>query len=158
PTGADPKIAFSKGFIDVAMGLNPKPKSLAIIGADAEFPKNAIDGIRVNAKAAGLNVVYDKTYPPPTTDFTPIVRAIQATNGDDDKKLADHIRKTTFKTIVGDIKYGKDGEWEKPRVLMVQYRNIKGSDLDQFRTVAHEAVLDPSEYKTGDVMAPFTPE
>src|SRR5260221_10364434 len=51
PTGADPKIAFSKGFIDIAMGLNPKPKSLAIIGADAEFPKNAIDGIRVNAKA-----------------------------------------------------------------------------------------------------------
>src|SRR5258706_16382312 len=61
PTGADPKIAFSKGFIDIAMGLNPKPKSLAIIGADAEFPKNAIDVIRLNANAARLNIVYAKT-------------------------------------------------------------------------------------------------
>ena len=27
------------------MKLNPKPKTLAIVGADAEFPKNAIDGV-----------------------------------------------------------------------------------------------------------------
>jgi branched-chain amino acid transport system substrate-binding protein len=270
PTGADPKIDFSKGFFDLAMGLNPKPKTLAIVGADAEFPKNAIDGARENAKAAGLRIVYDRTYPPPTTDFTPIVRAIQASNPDvlyiasyppdsvgliraineigfktqilgggmvglqitavkqnlgaqlngivnydwwvpspkmeypgmaaflktyqakapgenidplgyylppfayanmqvlgeaitatksmDHKVVADHIRKTTFKTIIGDIKYGKDGEWEKPRVLMLQYRNIKGNDLEQFRTVAHEAVLDPPEYKSDALVAPFVPE
>ena len=29
-----------------------------------------------------MRVVYDKTYPPTTTDFSPIVRAIQATNPD----------------------------------------------------------------------------
>ena len=34
------------------------------------------------AKQAGLKIVYDKTYPPTTTDYTPIVRAIQATNPD----------------------------------------------------------------------------
>src|SRR5262249_37317681 len=39
-------------------------------------------GARVNLKKAGLKTVYDKTYPPTTTDFTPIVRAIQATNAD----------------------------------------------------------------------------
>ena len=33
-------------------------------------------------KKAGLKIVYDKTYPPATTDFAPIVRAIQATNPD----------------------------------------------------------------------------
>ena len=35
-----------------------------------------------SAKQAGLKVVYDKTYPPTTADYTPIVRAIQATNPD----------------------------------------------------------------------------
>ena len=33
-------------------------------------------------KQAGLKIVYDRTYPPSTADFTPIVRAIQATNPD----------------------------------------------------------------------------
>ena len=47
-----------------------------------EFSRNAADGARENAKTAGLQIVYDKTYPPSTTDFAPIVRAIQATNPD----------------------------------------------------------------------------
>ena len=33
-------------------------------------------------KRLGLKVVYDKSYPPNTVDFSPIVRAIQATNPD----------------------------------------------------------------------------
>jgi branched-chain amino acid transport system substrate-binding protein len=33
-------------------------------------------------KRTGLKVVYDKTYPPNTVDFSPIIRAIQATNPD----------------------------------------------------------------------------
>jgi branched-chain amino acid transport system substrate-binding protein len=33
-------------------------------------------------KRLGLKVVYDKTYPPTTSDYTPIVRAIAATNPD----------------------------------------------------------------------------
>jgi len=83
PTGGpDPSASFSKGFFEVAAAQNPKPKTLAIIAADAEFPKNASDGARKNAKAAGLQIVYDKTYPPSTADFTPIVRAINAANPD----------------------------------------------------------------------------
>ncbi len=82
PTGPEPKPAFSKGFFDVAEAQNPKPKTIAIVGADAEFARNAADGARQNAKAAGLQIVYDKTYPPSSVDFTPIVRAIQATNPD----------------------------------------------------------------------------
>jgi branched-chain amino acid transport system substrate-binding protein len=80
PTGPEPKPAFSKGFFEVAEAQNPKPKTIAIIGADAEFARNAADGARQNAKAAGLQIVYDKTYPPSTVDYSPIVRAIQATN------------------------------------------------------------------------------
>ena len=83
PTGGpDPSAAFSKGFFELAAAQNPKPKTLAIIAGDAEFPRNAADGARRNAKEAGLKIVYDKTYPPNTTDFTPIVRAIQAANPD----------------------------------------------------------------------------
>ena len=82
PSGPEPKTSFTKGFFDTAMVQNPKPKTVAIVAADAEFSKNASDGARENAKKAGLNIVYDKSYPPSTTDFSPIVRAIQATNPD----------------------------------------------------------------------------
>src|SRR6185437_4391686 len=42
----------------------------------------ACDGAKENAKKHGLRTVYDRTYPPNTTDFTPVVRAIQAANPD----------------------------------------------------------------------------
>ena len=45
-------------------------------------PRTRVAGARTNAEAAGLEIVYDKSYPPSTTDFTPIIRAIQATNPD----------------------------------------------------------------------------
>src|SRR5260370_23798840 len=82
PSGPLPKRAFTQGFFDVAVKQNPKPQTVAIVAADAEFSVNASDGARDNAKAAGVNVVYDKRYPPSTTDFAPIVRAIAATNPD----------------------------------------------------------------------------
>ena len=80
--GPTPSAAFSQGFFEVAAAQNPKPKTLAIMAADAEFPHNAADGARENAKKAGLQIVYDKTYPPNTTDYSPIVRAVDAANAD----------------------------------------------------------------------------
>jgi branched-chain amino acid transport system substrate-binding protein len=80
PTGPDPKHAFSDPFFKVAMAKEPKPKTLAIVAADAEYPKHASEGARDTAKSLGLQVVYDKSYPPSTADYSPIVRAIQATN------------------------------------------------------------------------------
>jgi branched-chain amino acid transport system substrate-binding protein len=84
PTGQDTKGSFTKGFFDVAAAQNPKPKTVALTMADAEFSQNACDGARTNAKKHGFKVVYDKAYPPPpkTTDFAPIVRAIKAVNAD----------------------------------------------------------------------------
>jgi branched-chain amino acid transport system substrate-binding protein len=267
PSGPDTKPAFTEGFFEVAAAQNPKPQTVALIAADQEFSRNACDGARNNAKKHGLRVVYDRTYPPTTTDFTPVVRAIQASNADvvsvcsypldsvgivkavnelnyrpkmiggamvglqataikrqlgpllngwvnyetwvpaksmmfegteaflkkyqdraaaegvdplgyylgtwgyayiqilgdavqatkslDDSKLADHIRKTTFKTIMGDIKFGKGGEWEKGRMLQVQYHGIKSTELDQFRGMDTQTVLTPSQYKTGDVIYPY---
>jgi len=267
PSGPEPKTSFTKGFFDTAMAQNPKPTTVAIVAADAEFSKNASDGARENAKKAGLKIVYDKSYPPSTTDFGPIVRAIQATNPDlvvicsypldsvgmvlaaneaklnpkmiggamvglqstvfktklgpalngymnydfwlpakslmfngtaefmqkyqnraskagvdplgyymapfsytyldvlgqaitatnslDDAKLADYLRKTTFKTIVGDVSFGKNGEWAKSRVFQAQFRGIKGNGVDQFKSPDTLAIITPAEYKSGDVIYPF---
>ena len=267
PSGPEPKTSFTKGFFDTAMAQNPKPTTVAIVAADAEFSKNASDGARENAKKAGLKIVYDKSYPPSTTDFSPIVRAIQATNPDlvvicsypldsvgmvmaaneaklnpkmiggamvglqstvfktklgpalngymnydfwlpakslmfegteafmkkyqdraakagvdplgyymapfsysyldilgkaivgansiDDAKLAEYLRKTTFKTIVGNIAFGKGGEWAKSRVFQAQFRGIKGNTVDQFKDPNTLAIITPAEYKSGDVIYPF---
>jgi branched-chain amino acid transport system substrate-binding protein len=267
PTGPDPKHAFSEPFFKVAMAAEPKPKTLALLAEDAEFPKNASEGIRDHVKTYGLKMVYDKTYPPGTPDFSPIVRAIQATSPDmvfvasyppgsagmlraatelglktrffgggmvglqytpfkeqfgeklngvidydwwipaptmqfsgildflkkyqakapsegvdalgwylppfayanlqvlgdaveatkslDQDKVADYIRSHPFKTIVGDISFGKDGEWSKPRVLEVQWQGIKGNGLDQFKDTKTEVILEPAEYRTGKVVAPY---
>ncbi len=267
PSGPEPKTSFTKGFFDTAMAQNPKPRTVAIVAADAEFSKNASDGARENAQKAGLKIVYDKSYPPSTTDFGPIVRAIQATNPDlvvicsypldsvgmvqavneaglkpkmiggamvglqstvfktklgpalngfmnydfwlpakslmfkgtaefmqkyqeraakagvdplgyymapfsyayldvlgqaitavnstDDAKLADYLHKTTFKTIVGDVSFGQNGEWSKSRVFQAQFRGIKGNGVDQFKDPATEAIITPAEYKSGEVIYPF---
>ncbi len=83
PTGGPrPKESFAEGFFEVAAEQTPKPMTVALAGADAEFPRNAMDGARNVIKRLGLKTVYDKTYPPATTDYTPIVRAIAATNPD----------------------------------------------------------------------------
>jgi branched-chain amino acid transport system substrate-binding protein len=267
PSGPDPKPAFTKGFFDLAMGQNPKPKTVAIVAADQEFSRNASDGARANAKAAGLEIVYDKSYPPSTTDYTPIVRAIAATNPDilvicsyppdsvgmvraineigfkaklmggamvgpqntsmkaqlgpllngfvnyefwlpvpkmqfpgvnelmkkyqdraaaegvdplgyymapqayaqlqvleqaitatktlDDQKLADYIRANSFKTVLGDIKFGKGGEWAESRVLQTQFQNIKGNDAAQFKDIKTQVVVSPPSYASGSVVYPY---
>jgi len=83
PTGGPkPKESFAEGFFAVAAEQNPKPQTLRHGGADAEFPRNAMEGARAQAKQYGLKIVYDKTYPPTTADYTPIVRAVAATNPD----------------------------------------------------------------------------
>jgi branched-chain amino acid transport system substrate-binding protein len=267
PSGPDPKPAFTKGFFDTAMAQTPKPTTVAIVAADQEFSRNASDGARENAKKAGLKIVYDKSYPPSTTDFAPIVRAIQATNPDlvvlcsyppdsvglvrsineigfkprmvggamvgpqatalktqlgpalngfvnydfwlpvpkmmfpgveelikkyqarapaegvdllgyymapwgyaqlqvlaqaveatkslEDKKLADYIRVNSFKTVLGDVRFGKNGEWAESRVLQVQFHDIKGNDVEQFRTMGTQTLLTPETYNSGSVIFPF---
>jgi branched-chain amino acid transport system substrate-binding protein len=37
--------------------------------------------------------------------------AVLATKSLDDDTLADYIRKSTFKTLVGDVTFGTQGEW-----------------------------------------------
>ncbi len=82
PAGPIPKLDWSRGFFAIAADQNPKPQSIALLSADAEFARNAVAGARRNAQKMGLKIVYDKTYPPGTADFSPIVRAIKATAPD----------------------------------------------------------------------------
>jgi branched-chain amino acid transport system substrate-binding protein len=82
PIGPDGVKAFSRGFFELAAAQQPKPQTLAILAADAEFATTSADGARENAATYGFKIVYDKSYPPPTTDFAPTVRAIQAANPD----------------------------------------------------------------------------
>jgi branched-chain amino acid transport system substrate-binding protein len=82
PSGPTPKESFSEGFFQVAAAQKPRPQTVALAAEDADFSHNAADGARSNIKKYGFRTVYDRTYPPSTTDFSPIVRAIQATNPD----------------------------------------------------------------------------
>jgi branched-chain amino acid transport system substrate-binding protein len=82
PGGDEGTLAFSRGWFEIAMAQDPKPRTVAIVAADAEFGRTACDGARENAKKAGLTFVYDKGYPPFSTDLMPVVRAVQATNAD----------------------------------------------------------------------------
>jgi branched-chain amino acid transport system substrate-binding protein len=82
PFGPDSKGVLSNAFFEVARSIEPAPKTVALVGADAEFSNNVLIGARENAKKFGLQIVYDKSYPPATVDYSPIVRAIQATNPD----------------------------------------------------------------------------
>jgi branched-chain amino acid transport system substrate-binding protein len=267
PSGPVPKPAFTKDFFALAMAQNPKPQTVAIVAADQEFSKNASDGARDTAQSLGLKIVYDKTYPPSTTDFSPIVRAIQATNPDivvvcsyppdsvgivraaneiglkpkmiggamvglqataiktqlgpllngwtnydfwlpvprmkfpgtdellktyqaraqaegvdplgyymapwayaqlqvmqqaieatkslEDAKLAAYIRGNTFKTVVGDVKFGAKGEWAQSRVLQVQFQNVKSNDVTQFKDVSTQVVVAPADYESGKLIYPY---
>ena len=81
-TGPDPERSYSTGFLDIAMAQKPKPQTIALVGADAEYGRNAIDGTRKNAAEAGLKVLYDRNYPPNITDCTPVMRAVEAVHAD----------------------------------------------------------------------------
>ncbi|HET9903879.1 MAG TPA: amino acid ABC transporter substrate-binding protein [Xanthobacteraceae bacterium] len=269
PSGPDPQSEFSIGFFELAAKLNPKPQTVAIVGADAEYGQIAMAGAREHAKKKGFKIVYDQSYPPATVDFTSIVRTIKvanpdlvfiasyppdtagmlraiyevglsakvlgggmvglqyaalkqqfgyqlnnvvcydyyapeptmkfpgvdevlakyraraaeagvdvlglyippfayaqmqileetakAVNGFDDAKMAEYLHKTTFKTVVGDIKFGKYGEWETPRILLVQYQNIKGNDVNQFKDAGKQVIVYPPRFKSGELKVPFTP-
>jgi branched-chain amino acid transport system substrate-binding protein len=80
--GPDPKHSFAEGFFAIAMQQNPPPKTIALVVADAELGHISAEGARDFVKQYGLKLVYDRPYPPNTTDFSPIIRAVQAAQPD----------------------------------------------------------------------------
>jgi len=267
PFGPDPVKIFAEGFFDLAAAQTPKPKSVAIVATDAEFQHKAAESAREHAKRTGVDIVYDRAYPPNTIDFTPIVRAIAATSPDlvylssypsdtvgflravnevglktkmfggglaglqtaairmqlgeaangvtnidlwepvptmqfpgimdfikayqakasaegvdllgyflppfayselqvlgeavaatgslDETKLVDYMHSHPFHTIMGDLAFGPEGEWTEARPLWVQYHDIKGHDVEQFRDPRTVTILAPAKYKTGELIYPY---
>jgi branched-chain amino acid transport system substrate-binding protein len=267
PFGPEPVKTFAEGYFDLAAAQNPKPKTVAIVATDAEFQHKAAESAREHAKRTGIEVVYDRAYPPSTVDFAPIVRAIQAAHPDivyissypsdtvgilrsigelglkakmlggglaglqaaaikmqlgatangitnvdlwepvktmqfpgvmdflkkyqakapaegidllgyflppfayselqvlaqaveatkslDEGKLADYMHSHPFQTIEGDLAFGPDGEWTAARPIWVQYHDIKGSDIEQFREPKTVTILAPEKYKTGTLTYPY---
>jgi branched-chain amino acid transport system substrate-binding protein len=71
PTGPDPNTALTAGFFEVAARQKPKPQTVAILAADADFSRNPIAGARANAE-----------YPLSTKDFAPLLREVGKTSPD----------------------------------------------------------------------------
>ena len=267
PVGSDGVNSFSKGFFEIAAQQKPKPQTVAIIAADAEFGQSAAAGAREELKKHGFKLIFDKSYPPSTTDFTPVMRAVQAANADivyagayppdsvglvraanevglnpkmfggamigmlvtplkvqlgpitnglviqesfvpapkltfpgldelmvryqakapelktdaigyafvpfgysngqileqavtatkslDHDVLAKYIHANSFKTVVGELAFGKDGEWSKPRMVLTQFQNIQPNNVEQFKKGEHQPILYPPEYKSGDLIYPY---
>lgn len=267
PNGPEPALGLTEGFFDVAMTMDPKPKTVALVGADADYSHSALEGARIKIKRVGLQVVYDKFYPKSTTDFTPIMKAIQATNADlvfaasyppdtaglvraaneiklktkmfggpmiglqyaalktqlgpllngvtgwelyvpepsinwpflkqflskyqpraaqakldplgfylppyayammqivgeavekvgslDQKKIANYIHATEFRTVAGTVRFAPNGEWAQSRALYVQYRGIKSNELDEWKQPGKAPVIWPAELKTGQLVYPY---
>lgn len=270
PTGpsADARQAYSRGFFEIIKAMNPRPKTLAIIGADAEAARNAIEGALANAKEAGLQIVYNRSYPPTTNDFSSIVRGLQASHAEvmyaasypsdsvglvnafheiglkarlvgggmvglqttsiktqlgpklngltnynfwvptpttmnpeieaflaryqvqaakqgvdllgyylppfayaylqvvgdaikgagtlDQDKLTAYVHAHPFHTILGDIKFGEDGDWTEAKVIFEQFHDVKDNDVDQFRGGKAETILEPLSIRSGNLIEPYS--
>ncbi len=82
--------------------------------------------------------------------------AIAATKSVNDDKIAEWLRKTPHKTIMGNWSYGPGGEWTKSGMMQVQYHDIKeGAGLETWKGMSYQTVLTPADVSTGKVIYPF---
>src|SRR5450755_4709875 len=84
-----------------------------------------------------------------------VEQAIIATKSLDDSRLAAYTRDAVFHTVVGDIKFGKGGGWTEPRVLTVQYQQLTGNTIAQFKDAKTQVVLMPETLSSGNLIYPF---
>ena len=121
------------------------------------FPgvKDLMDKYQARAPAEGVDPLGYYMAPQAYAQMQVLEQAVTATKSLSDAKLADYIRNSTFKTVLGDIKFGKGGEWAESRVLQVQFRGIKGNDAAQFKAMDTQVVVSPPEYASGTVIYPF---
>ena len=80
-----------------------------------------------------------------------LAQAVIATGSLDHKILAQYLRTNEMKTIVGNFRFGPSGEWEKPRVVYVQFRDVVERNIDQFRKAGRQVIVAPEIFKTGEV-------
>jgi branched-chain amino acid transport system substrate-binding protein len=76
PTGPDPNSALTEGFFALAAEQRPRPATVALVSANAEFSRNPILGAKANAKTYGFRIVHEATYPLTTENFAPVIDAV----------------------------------------------------------------------------------
>jgi len=67
-----------------------------------------------------------------------------------------YIHTHDFHTIVGDLRFGDDGDWVKDQILFVQFHDVKGNDIEQFRGAKVETILNPLEMRSGSLQDPYS--
>jgi branched-chain amino acid transport system substrate-binding protein len=82
PTGSDPNRALTQGLFTAAAKLPTKPRTMAILAADADFSKNPITGARANAAEFGIEVLSEVKYSLTTEDYSDVVKAQTETSPD----------------------------------------------------------------------------
>jgi branched-chain amino acid transport system substrate-binding protein len=146
----------------IKVQLGPVTNGLVISESFVRSPKLEFPGLedlmkRYQAKAPELKT------DPLGYSFVPfgyaagqvLTQAVTETKSLDHDKLAAYMHGHTFKTVVGEIAFGKDGEWSKPRQLLTQFQNVEPNNLDQFRKDAKQPILYPPEYKSGNIIYPY---
>jgi len=82
PTGPDPNAALTEGFFALAAEQKPRPATVALVSADAEFSRNPILGAKDNARKYGFAIIHEASYPLTTENFTPVIDAVAKRNCD----------------------------------------------------------------------------
>jgi branched-chain amino acid transport system substrate-binding protein len=121
-----------------------------------DFPGMREFVARYQARAKEANVDPLGFYLPPY-DYAigeMLAQAVTATKSLDHKVLAKYFREHELSTIVGSIRFGPTGEWARPRMIYVQFRDIANKNLDQFRSPGKQVIVAPDAFKTGEVV-PF---
>ena len=111
---------------------------------------------QARAKGKGVDPLGYYLAPWAYADLQVLGEAVQGSGGLDQDKIADYIRSHTFKTVVGDVQFGKKGEWAKSRIMTIQFQNITSTNLDDFRDGKGETVLWPDQFKAGDPILPYS--
>ena len=84
-----------------------------------------------------------------------LLQAIEATGSTDQKTVGEYMRKATFDTVVGKVKFAKNGEWSKSRMLQVQVQGVKGNTVSEFAKPETFAILHPKKWAYGKIVYPF---
>jgi branched-chain amino acid transport system substrate-binding protein len=122
-----------------------------------EFPgvTDLISRYQARARAEGVDALGYYMAPWAYAQLQVLQQAVEATRSLDDANLGDYIRAHSFTTVVGEVKFGPKGEWAHSRILQVQYRNIRGHDIAQFRDMSTQVVVAPAEYASAEVIYPY---
>jgi branched-chain amino acid transport system substrate-binding protein len=127
----------------------PEP-TMKFPGVDA-----LLERYQARAAAAGVDPLGYYLAPYAYAEMQILAEAVTAVGSLDQNRIAEYMHKTRFSTVVGDVKFAADGEWEKSRNLAIQFQNIQGNDFNQFRQVGKQVILYPPNLKSGELIHPF---